>query len=101
MDKKELKSKLVLLSNKAKNKTETNNIELNEAELAIKEKLIAIEKKIDSLEKVIEVISNELPETFYSSEIFLTIIAGSALNAATDVVNEVFGVEKKSDNPLL
>lgn len=105
-NKKDLKSKLVLLSNSSKSKEENakEKVQLTEEELEIKSRLIEIEKKIDSLENIVESIGDELPETFYSSDVFMTIIAGAALTAATDIVNEVFGVDKKKedkdDNPL-
>ena len=90
-NKKEKKAKLVLLSNQ---KVEKNNqITLTPEELELKSRLVEIENKIDSLENVIKSIQDDLPETFYSSEIFLTIIAGAALTAATKVVNEVFGIK--------
>jgi len=96
-DKKDIKSKLVLFSNNSKTDGENKMAELTPQELEIKARLIEIEKKIDSLEKIVEVISDELPETFYSSDVFMTIIAGAALSAATEVVNEVFGVKKKEN----
>lgn len=97
-DKKDIKSKLILLSNNFADKIE--KAELTSEELEIKRKLIEIEEKIDSLENIVEIISDELPETFYSSDVFMTIIAGSALTAATEVINEYFGVEKKDDTSL-
>lgn len=101
-DKKDIKSKLVLLSNNSKIEEDgEKKVELNSQELEIKARLIEIEKKIDSLEKIVNVISDELPETFYSSDIFMTIIAGAALTAATEVVNEVFNVKSKEDDSSL
>ncbi|AEO93931.1 gp688 [Bacillus phage G] len=91
-DKKDIKPKLILLPNSNKKK-----INLTSEEIEIKSKLIDIEKKIDSLENIVEAISDELPETFYSSDIFMTIIAGAALTAATEVVNEVFGIKQKNN----
>lgn len=98
-DKKDIKSKLVLFSNNSKVEGKDEKFDLTPEEEAIKARLIEIEKKIDSLENIVEVIGKELPETFYSSDIFMTIIAGAALTAATEVVNEVFGVktEDKKD----
>lgn len=95
-DKKDLKSKLILLSNKDKGES-PKKIELSEEELKIKAKLIEIEKKIDSLENIVESITEELPETFYSSDVFMTIIAGAALTAATNVVNEVFDIKNENE----
>lgn len=95
-DKKDLKSKLILLSNKDKGES-PKKIKLSEEELKIKAKLIEIEKKIDSLENIVESITEELPETFYSSDVFMTIIAGAALTAATNVVNEVFGIKNENE----
>ena len=95
-DKKDLKSKLILLSNKDKGES-LKKIELSEEELKIKAKLIEIEKKIDSLENIVESITEELPETFYSSDVFMTIIAGAALTAATNVVNEVFDIKNENE----
>lgn len=102
-DKKDIKSKLVLLSNNSMtNEDGEKKIILTPQELEIKMRLIEIEKKIDSLENIVAVISQELPETFYSSDIFMTIIAGAALTSATEVVNEVFGVKNsKEDNSLI
>ena len=100
------KSKLVILSDHSKEK-EQQKINLSEDESALKEKLISIENKIDSLEKIINVINDELPETFYSSDMFYTIIASSALKAATEVVNDYLGVnevekeEKDNNEPLI
>lgn len=102
-DDKDLKSKLVLLPgiSKSEQKINDSKIELTEEELLIKARLIEIEAKIDSMEKIIESINEDLSETFYSSDVFFTIIAGAALTAASEVVNEVFGIEKDSKNPLL
>lgn len=97
-NKKDIKSKLVLFDNSTKDDSVKKKIELTDEELEIKSRLIEIEKKIDSLENIVEVISEELPETFYSSDIFMTIIAGAALSAATEVVNEVFGVKKENND---
>lgn len=102
-DKKDIKSKLVLLSNNSMTDEDgEKKIELTPQELEIKIRLIEIEKKIDSLENIVAVITQELPETFYSSDIFMTIIAGAALTSATEVINEVFGVKNnKEDNDLI
>lgn len=103
-DDKDLKSKLVVLPNASKSKQNSGDneeIELTDEEKEIKTRLLEIESKIDSLEKIIHSINQELPETFYSSDVFFTIIAGAALSAASDVVNEVFGVKPDSKNPLL
>ncbi|MDF2534286.1 MAG: hypothetical protein K0R18_443 [Bacillales bacterium] len=101
-DDKDLKSKLVLLPGASKSKQQPDvQIELTDEEKEIKARLIEIEKKIDSLEKIVESINGDLPETFYASEVFFTIIAGAALSAASEVVNEVFGIKKDSKNPLL
>ncbi|MNJ90010.1 hypothetical protein D3C87_76010 [compost metagenome] len=100
---KDLKSKLVVLPGILKSEKKLNDsaIELTEDEKVIKSRLIEIEKKIDSLEKIVESINEDLSETFYSSDVFFTIIAGAALSAASEVVNEVFGIEKSNKNPLL
>src|SRR6185312_482869 len=102
-DKKDIKSKLILLSGNSKvNKDKEKQVKLTPEELIIKARLIEIEKQIDSLEKIVETITKELPETFYSSDIFMTIIAGAALSAATKVVNESFGIkgDEEDNNPL-
>lgn len=100
---KDLKSKLVVLPGilKSEQKLNDSKIQLTEEEKVIKSRLVEIEKKIDSLEKIVESINEDLSETFYSSDVFFTIIAGAALSAASEVVNEVFGIEKSNKNPLL